>query len=103
MSPSQVRLAAGYSGRLVRKQGCELPGLAMSVRVLVFAACLLAGLSSFARAEILYVRPDKDAPGTAYLWGGDAITDAVPIRDALEVARWVSGSRPLEIRLVHRP
>jgi hypothetical protein len=66
-----------------------------------FAVCLLLA-SAHARAEILYARPDGDATNAAYRWGADLVTDAIPVTEAIKTAKEINGSRPLEIRLLHR-
>jgi hypothetical protein len=65
------------------------------------AVCLLLA-SAHATAEILHARPDGDADNAAYRWGADTVTDAIPFTEAIGVAKEVNGSRPLEIRLLHR-
>ena len=56
-----------------------------------------------AGAEILYARPDGDAASGPYLWADEAVTDAIPLKEAVAVARSAGGTRSLEIRLLRRP
>jgi hypothetical protein len=59
--------------------------------------------SASARSEILYARPDEDAASGPYLWMEEAVTDAMPLKESIAVARSAGGTRSLEIRLLRRP
>ena len=74
----------------------------MGARVhLLLVWLLLAPVS--AGAEILYARPDAAAGSGPYLWADEAVTDAIPLKEAVAVARSAGGTRSLEIRLLRRP
>src|SRR5215212_3464088 len=67
-----------------------------------FVALAAMSLSVPASSEILYARPDGDTPTTRFLWADQVITTGVPLAEAINVARGVNGSRPLELRLLRR-
>src|SRR5215207_8907560 len=68
----------------------------------LFLICLLL-TSASARSEILYARPDGDAASGPYFWADKAVTDAIPLKEAVALARSAGGTRSLEIRLLRRP
>ena len=68
----------------------------------LFLVCLLLAPIS-AGSEVLYARPDGDAASGPYLWVDEAVTDGIPLQDAVAVARLAGGTRSLEIRLLRRP
>ena len=71
----------------------------MRIPVIIAAAIVLQSTPGY--SEILYARPDTEAVGAQYRWGNDAVPDAMPLKEALAIARSVNGSRALEIRLLH--
>ena len=77
-------------------------GCAMGARVHLLLVWLLLAPAS-ADAEILYARPDAAAGSGPYLWADEGVTDAIPLTEAVVVARSAGGTRPLEIRLLRRP
>src|SRR5262249_3909933 len=70
-----------------------------TVKLLAFVGLLFPAQAG---AEILYAHPNADAPGVSYLWGQEVITDSISIKDAVATAKSINGTRPLEIRLLHR-
>src|SRR5829696_7703847 len=68
----------------------------------ILLVCLLLA-PGVAGSEILHARPDGDAASGPYLWGDEAVTDGIPLQDAVAVARLAGGKRSLEIRLLRRP
>jgi hypothetical protein len=69
--------------------------------LIALAVCALLGATA-ARSEILYARPDEAPADAAYRWGADVVPGAIPLTEAINTARATNGSRPLEIRLLHR-
>ena len=70
------------------------------MRCLVALAAILFSVP--AGAEILYARPDGDPSTARYLWADEVVTTSVPLAEAINVARTLNGSRPLELRLLRR-
>ena len=71
----------------------------MRIPIMIAAAIVLQSMPGY--SEILYARPDTEAPDAQYRWGNDVVPDAMPLKAALAIARSVNGARALEIRLLH--
>ena len=71
----------------------------MRIPVIIAAAIVLQSTPGY--SEILYARPDTAAADAQYRWGNEVVLDAMPLKEALAIARSVNGSRALEIRLLH--
>jgi hypothetical protein len=65
----------------------------MRIPVIIAAAILLQ--STPGHSEILYARPDTAAADAQYRWGNEVVLDAMPLKEALAIARSVNGSRAL--------
>lgn len=69
--------------------------------LIALAVCSILASAS-AKSEILYARPDQAPAGATYSWGNTVIPHAIPLTDAIRIARAANGSRALEIRLLHQ-
>jgi hypothetical protein len=67
-----------------------------------FLALVAILFSVPALSEVLYALPDGDAPSGPYLWMDQAITDGIPLKEAVSALRLAGGERTLEIRLLRR-
>src|SRR4051812_12100305 len=70
------------------------------MRKLIVIALATLLVSSAARSETLYARPDTAPVGDAYRWQRQTITESIALRDAIEIAKAANGTRPIEIRLL---